>query len=94
MIHAMTPPELPDLEKAARLLSDFGRLWEHATAQERKQVLNALLDTVYLDQEHGPVVAIVPKPQYQSIFGQIRGRRDWSNDATRIQILAPGELPG
>jgi hypothetical protein len=50
---------MPDLERAAELLRDFGTLWDGATLQERRQIVHTLLQAVYLDSgERGPVVAI------------------------------------
>ncbi len=64
----LIPPALPDLEKAAELLRDFGAIWDAATPRERRQIVHTLLETVYLDAERGPVVAIEPKPEFASLF--------------------------
>jgi hypothetical protein len=44
------------------MLETIGSLLEHATPRELDDVFHALLTSVYLDGETGPVVAIEPKP--------------------------------
>lgn len=68
---ALAPPELPDLEAAAALLADFGAIWEAATARERRCIVHTLLETVYLDAERGPVVAVEPKAEFAPLFDVI-----------------------
>jgi len=51
---ALTPPVMPDLEWAAEILQDFGRIWEAATLKERRQIVHTLLEAVYLDADRGP----------------------------------------
>jgi len=43
-------------------------VWEAATPQERRQMIQTLLQAVYLDCERGPVVSIEPKPEYKVLF--------------------------
>lgn len=57
----LQPPKLPDLQSCGEMISSFGTIWQTATNQERKQLLRALLEAVYLDAEHGPIVAVVPR---------------------------------
>jgi len=65
---ALTPPAMPDLARAAELLQDFGAIWNAATPRERRRVVHTLLETVYLDAERGPVVAIEPKAEFSALF--------------------------
>ena len=65
---SLSPPQLPDLERVAALLEDFGAIWAAATDGERKQIVHTLLQTVYLDKASGPVVAIEPRAAYASPF--------------------------
>jgi len=61
-ISALQPTQDADLESAAAMLETIGSLLEHATPKELDDVFHALLTSVYLDSEAGPVVAIEPKP--------------------------------
>jgi hypothetical protein len=96
---ALKPLRLPDLEEAGRLLEDFGVIWDAATERERKQILQTLLNVVYLDSgERGPVVAIEPKSEFSPLFnlGQIsREGTDPVGSICGISILPPGaDAPG
>ena len=83
---ALTPPMMPDLERAAELLRDFGTLWDGATLQERRQIVHTLLQTVYLDSgEKGPVVAIEPKSEFAPLFEMLGSGVDGD-----IVLLKPG----
>ncbi len=89
---ALVPPVLPDLERAAVLLRDFGKLWDAATPPERKQILQTLLAAVYLDVERGPVVAVEPRAQFATLFAMMRpGGDSGVGPAGDITILSPGE---
>lgn len=89
---ALVPPALPDLERAAALLRDFSKLWDAATPPERKQILQTLLAAVYLDVEHGPVVAVEPRAQFAALFAMMRpGGQSAVGPAGDITILNPGE---
>lgn len=65
---ALQPPQLPDLERAAALLNNFGAIWRAASQLERKQIVHTLLDAVYLDSKSGPVVAIRPRAAFAKIL--------------------------
>jgi site-specific DNA recombinase len=67
-LEALRPPVMPDLERAAELFEDFGAIWDEATPKERKQIVHCLLETVYLDAEEGPVVAVEPRPEFAALF--------------------------
>jgi len=89
---ALVPPALPDLERAAMLLRDFGKLWDAATPPERKQILQTLLAAVYLDVARGPVVAVEPRAQFTALFAMMRpGVDSGIGPAGDITILSPGE---
>jgi site-specific DNA recombinase len=85
---SLTPPVMPDLEWAAELLQDFGRIWDAATLQERRKIVHALLETVYLDAERGPVVAIEPRADFAPLFEMVA--RKFNGDGP--VILKPGEV--
>ena len=89
---ALLPPAMPYLERAAALLRDFSKLWDAATPPERRQILQTLLAAVYLDVEHGPVVAVEPRAQFAALFAMMRpGGKSAVGPAGDIMILNPGE---
>jgi hypothetical protein len=67
-LRALKPPEMPDLEDAARLLENIGLIWDEATLKEEKQIVHTLLEAVYLDSEDGPVVSVKPKAEFRVLF--------------------------
>lgn len=85
---SLTPPAMPDLEWAAELLQDFGRIWDAATLQERRKIVHALLETVYLDAERRPVVAIEPRADFAPLFEMVAHKL---GDDGPI-MLKPGEV--
>jgi hypothetical protein len=69
----LTPPVMPDLERAAELLEDFRTIWDVARPREQKQIVRTLLNAVYLDSgDIGPVVAVEPRPEYAPLFDLVR----------------------
>jgi hypothetical protein len=85
---------MPDLEWAAVLLQDFGRIWDAATPMERRQIVHALLETVYLNAEQRPVVAIEPKAEFAPLFGMVAAGEAGDNGlADSIIILSPDAEP-
>ncbi|MFZ5915522.1 MAG: recombinase family protein [Chloroflexota bacterium] len=94
----MTPPEPPDLAAAAALLADFGAIWDAATARERRCIVHTLLETVYLDAERGPVVAVEPKAKFAQLFEVIEkadpvGSVMMSDSECAPVAPAPGNFP-
>ena len=55
--------------EAGNLLEDLPVLWEEANLSERRRLLMAMLEAVYVDTvEEKSVVAIRPKPAFRPIF--------------------------
>jgi hypothetical protein len=82
---SLTPPAMPNLERAAALLQDFGAIWDAAEPKERKQIAHTLLEAVYLDSgEEGPVVAIRPRAEFEALF-------DLTGGARGVDLLGPEE---
>ena len=55
--------------EAGKLLENLPDLWEEADLTERRKLLMAMLDAVYVDTvEEKSVVAIRPKPAFRPIF--------------------------
>ena len=69
MLNNLKPSVLSDLERAAALLGDFGGLWDKSKPEERKQIVQSLLQSVYLDNGAGGlIVGIEPKPEFSELF--------------------------
>ena len=57
---------------------DLPRLWEKATLAERRSLLLAMLEAVYVDHKDAKsVVAIQPKPAFRAVF-QVATTREGS----------------
>jgi DNA invertase Pin-like site-specific DNA recombinase len=67
-LQALEPPDLPDMERAAEILRNFGTLWDAANRQEQRELAHTLLSAVYLDVDYGPVVALQPRPEFITLF--------------------------
>jgi DNA invertase Pin-like site-specific DNA recombinase len=68
MANLVVPGVDPAME-AGKLLEDLPVLWEEANLSERRRLLMAMLEAVYVDTvEEKSVVAIRPKPAFRPIF--------------------------
>ncbi len=66
---ARTPvTDLPTLEEAAELFQNIPALWMEATPQERRQLLNPLIERVYVDLETKLIGAIVPVAAFRTVL--------------------------
>jgi len=71
-------PEVNAAEDAGKLLQDLPRLWEQATLEGRRSLLQAMLEAVYVDhKEDNAEVAIQPKPAFRAVF-QVATTREGS----------------
>ncbi len=63
-----TPPELPNLERAAELLNSLPSLWSHpgVTNEERENLVQEIFTEINMDG--GSLVSIGPKPAYIPLF--------------------------
>jgi hypothetical protein len=69
----LSPREMRDLERAVRLVQDFGVIWDGTTPDERKRVVHTLFEAVYLDSgEHGPLVAVEPRAEFGMLFDMLK----------------------
>ena len=67
--------------EAGKLLEDLPKLWQEADLGERRKILTAMLDAVYVDtKEEKAVVAIRPRPAFRPLF-EIATTREGSNVA-------------
>lgn len=86
---------LPNLERAAALLSDLPTLWSHRGVmdEQREALIRETFEEVRL---HGSdLVAIQPKPVYQPLFAYIvtervrKYRGEWAPTVVRQPLFCP-----
>jgi hypothetical protein len=66
-----TPIELPNLERAAKLLNELPALWQHpgVTDKERESVIQEVFTKISIEGDS--LVSIEPKPDYAPLFADI-----------------------
>ena len=68
-IDSLVIPEADASMKAGELIENIGLLWQKATLEERHQILEAMVETVYLDLwANRSVVSIQPKTAFYPLF--------------------------
>ena len=68
-LESLVMPEVDAIQEAGKLLQDLPKLWEGATVDERRRLLMAMLDAVYVDtKERRAIVSIKPKAAFQALF--------------------------
>ncbi len=71
-------PDVDAAKEAGKLLEQLPALWEEADLSERRQLLTAMLEAVYVDTvEERAIVALKPKPAFRALF-QIATTREGS----------------
>ena len=77
-LESLAVPEANAAEEAGKLLNDVPKLWAGANLEERRRLLLAMLDAVYVDaKEDKCIVAVKPKPPFRPIF-QVASTREGS----------------
>lgn len=104
-IAGLVSPDQETALRAGKLLEDLPSLWERANLVERRTLLMAMLDSVYVDaKDEKRVVAIRPKPAFQSLFcmalmkegsGVVMTSHEPEGDESFIEnkTTPPGEIP-
>jgi site-specific DNA recombinase len=68
-LESLVVPQANAAEAAGRLIQDLPKLWAEANLEERRKILLAMLDAVYVDaKEEKRIVAIKPKPPFRPVF--------------------------
>ena len=68
-LESLVVPQASAAEEAGKLLVDLPGLWAGANLEERRTLLLAMLDAVYVDaKEEKRIVGIKPKPPFRPIF--------------------------
>jgi len=89
---SLVVPGVDAAREAGKLLENLPALWEEANLAERRKLLMAMLDAVYVDTvEEKAIVAIRPKPAFRPIF-EIATTREGS--AVVLINEAPPDLDG
>lgn len=71
----MNPAPAPLYEEAATLLADLPKVWELATAEERRRLLAPMLSAVYVDLTDRLVRGVTPTPGFDALLrGAVRCR--------------------
>ena len=66
---SLVVPGVNAAREAGKLLENLPALWEEANLAERRKLLMAMLDAVYVDTvEEKAIVAIRPKPAFRPLF--------------------------
>jgi len=62
-------PDVDAAKEAGKLLEQLPTLWEEANLSERRKLLTAMLEAVYVDTvEERAIVALKPKPAFRALF--------------------------
>ena len=69
-------PETDDITKAGELLEDFGQIWRGSTRHEQNELLQLILDAVYIDPDNRRIVSIQPKGPFASLIREMVERSD------------------
>ncbi len=68
-------PAVDAAHEAGKLLENLPQLWGKANLSERRKLLLAMLDEVYVDAvETKSIVAITPKPAFRALFEIVKTR--------------------
>ena len=68
-LESLVVPQADAAEEAGKLILDLPMLWTKADQVERRKLLIAMLDAVYVDaKKMKSIVAIKPKPPFRPIF--------------------------
>jgi len=64
-LESLVVPHANAAEEAGRLIKNLPKLWSEANLAERRKILLAMLDAVYVDaKEEKRIMAIKPKPPF------------------------------
>lgn len=63
-LDALVMPDEPDIVAAGQFLETLQTIWDEATASERKQLLNTLLEAVFVDVVGKRLVCVQPKADF------------------------------
>ena len=81
-------PDVNATREAGRLLEELPTLWGEAYLGERRKLLTAMLEAVYIDTvEERAMVALKPKPAFRALF-QIATTREGRHFKSYKRVIA------
>jgi site-specific DNA recombinase len=83
-------PSGPSFEEAAALFSDMPRLWEQAEMDERRRLIDPLIERVYLDIDSKRIGAIKPTPEFRILIDHALDPPDNPD----VFLIPPGNADG
>ena len=80
---------MPNLERAARLLGDLPKLWEHpgVSGDQRKELVRRAFDDIRIDGHQ--LVSVTPKPEYAPLFAYTIWRQNKVMGGVGVTGLEP-----
>ena len=64
----MLRPSGPAFEDAVELFADMPALWERAAPEERRRLIDPLIERVYLDIDSKRIGAVTPTPEFKALI--------------------------
>ena len=87
-LQAAAPVTLPTLEHAAELFAHLPRLWRRASNDERMQLVQPLVDRVFIDLESKRIGGIQPTPEFHELL-ELAVRRKDRSASSRVSTTRP-----
>ena len=69
-----------DVDRAAAMLADLGRLWQEAGPADRKEIVGRVFSAVYRDPDHPQDIVILLNPALHPLWGALPGCINWVID--------------
>ena len=84
----------PSYEQAVRLFADMPALWEEATADERRRLLDPLIERAYMDIDSQRIGAITPTPAFRGLLDHALQRASPSKAVLLTEVEARQFMSG
>ena len=81
LLASLSLPELDDSVEAAKILEDFGALWNATSVARRNRLLRSMLNAIYVDLERRQVVGLSPKVEFLAPVLAMAARHDVTVEA-------------
>ncbi len=81
-----------EIDDVAELLGDLSAMWERATSDERRRLIESLIEFAYVDAESKRIVAIQPVPAFRTLLEvAITRTADCSAVLVELQVIGSPE---
>ena len=88
----LVAPAVDAATEAGKLLEDLPTLWDQANLGERRLLLTAMLDAVYVDTiDKTGVISFQPKAAFKALFELSLGSSERQGSAP-VALMAPGSV--